>query len=203
VQKRLPWDVRQELETRLELELDISQESVKRKAIEILESLQRRTLEEFLRSEGLFGQVCSSPPHPSMPTLIPDPRSSSGSDRDTLQGVGLDAMSQVALAIPLNDTEFNSTRDIFTNEGLNGTKDFLGPSVSTWGEETILSENVRSKVQNSEGPASHKRYPFSFTGLSVAPGTDMVGLLTANEDPMYGFFPDIIFSDNMIEWRTG
>jgi hypothetical protein len=198
VQKKLPSDVRRELETRLELDLDISQESVKRKAIEILESLQRKTLEGFLRSEGFLGQVCSSPSDPSMPTLIPDPGSGVGNDRDMLERMGLDAVSLEAPVIPLNDARFDPNRDIFTNERLNGPKEVHELSALTWNEEIILSENARSRVRNPEALAVSKPYAFPVTGLPGESGTNLIGLPETNEDFMYWPLMDI-FPDNMME----
>jgi hypothetical protein len=166
LQRELSACIRQELEEKLEFELDISQKIVISKAIEILESLQRKSLEEFIRIEGLSEQLQQI----SRQTTTPARKHQS--NRDVAESSGATTVPTETLLPSLYEPKFEPDHDIWINE-LDLSQGLLD---LPWNPDIILSGNSNSEVRN-EGkveaikPSNWDQLPPPQNATFLWPGT--------------------------------
>jgi hypothetical protein len=139
LQKELPTCIQQELEETFEFELDISQQTVKTKAIETLMSLQRRSFEEFMKSEGLSVQsqlvARQKTTHKSQHQL----------DTDAARCGNAITVPTVAQLPSLDEPGFDPHKDIYTHP-LSFSEEVMDISWSS----NILAVNQNPDVPNEE-----------------------------------------------------
>ncbi|KAI1810434.1 hypothetical protein GGS20DRAFT_186249 [Poronia punctata] len=179
LEQRLPDKLRQELEAKLEFELDITQQDVKDKAIDVLESLQRRSLEEFMKREGLSDQLHRLLGQTTTPV------------KQQRHDISTDEKSSVStLEDPFfnwNGASFDPHRDIYITEPLPYPGEDVGRLYAGWDVGTVLSDGANGHVRSDEIEAPTK--PINIGGVAT-------GLA---QEPAF-FWPDVSTGDENLTW---